>query len=350
MAEASGPKLKVCIIGSGNWGSAVAKIVGFNAQKHARYNDCVNMYVYEEMVDGKKLTEIINTQHENVKYLPGFKIPENVVAVPDVKVAAKDADILVFVLPHSFVARTCQALKDVIKPNTIGVSLIKGLDHGGSGLVLVSSIIHDILGIECSVLMGANLAGEVAEEKFGEATIGCRHEGHGVILKDLFHTHFFKINVVHDADTVELCGALKNAVAIGAGIVDAMGFGDNTKAAIIRLGLVETINFVKKFYKGAELETFYESCGVADLITTCYGGRNRKAGEYFVRSGKSFEEIEQELLGGQKLQGPHTAYEVYQAIKQRGLQQEFPLFCAIYNVCFENHSPEEMMDTLKNHF
>lgn len=83
------------------------------------------MYVYEEMVDGKKLSEIINTEHENVKYLPGHRLPENIVAEPDLLNAARDADILIFVLPHAFVSRICKPLKDVIKPDTIGISLIK---------------------------------------------------------------------------------------------------------------------------------------------------------------------------------------------------------------------------------
>lgn len=315
------------------------------------FQEQVPMYVYEEVVDGKKLTDIINTQHENVKYLPGFKIPENVVAIPDVVESARDADILVFVVPHQFVKRICLELKETVKPNVITVSLIKGLDHAGTGLNLVSNIIKDNLGVsDVSVLMGANLAKEVAKELFGEATIGCRNEEHGPILKDLFHTQYFKVAVVKDADTVELCGALKNAVAVGSGIVDALGYGDNTKAAIIRIGLKEMIQFAQTFYEGVNIETFYESCGVADLITTCYAGRNRLAGEEFVKSGRTFDQVEQELLGGQKLQGPHTAFEVYKVLKEHNLREKYPLFVAIYNVCFKNHTPLEMMEMLKNHF
>ncbi|EDO37395.1 predicted protein [Nematostella vectensis] len=315
---------RVAIIGSGNWGSVIARIVGQNVKEHNDvFFEGVEMYTYEELVDGVKLTEIINTKHMNVKYLPDFLIPENIHANPDVVECVKDADILVFVVPHQFVRRVCEMMKNFLKPNVIAISLIKGLDHTKTGLTLVSNVIKEALDLpEVSVLMGANLAKEVARELFGEATIGCRVKEDGPLLKQLFHTHYFKINVVEDADTVELCGALKNAVAIGAGIVDALGMGDNTKAAIIRIGLKEMIDFANRFYEGVQIETFYESCGVADLITTCYAGRNRLAGEEFIKSKKSFDQVEQEILGGQKLQGPHTAYEVYQVLKENNLTEE----------------------------
>ncbi|RXM95881.1 Glycerol-3-phosphate dehydrogenase [NAD(+)], cytoplasmic [Acipenser ruthenus] len=170
---------KVCIVGSGNWGSAIAKIVGVNAAALDKFDKTVRMWVFEEMVNGRKLTEIINTDHENVKYLPGHKLPPNVVAVPDVVDAAKDADILVFVIPHQFIGRLCDTLKDSVKKDAIGISLIKGVDEGPEGLKLISAIIREKLGIAVSVLMGANIANEVAEEKFCETTIGEEGQGAG---------------------------------------------------------------------------------------------------------------------------------------------------------------------------
>ncbi|XP_011869559.1 PREDICTED: glycerol-3-phosphate dehydrogenase [NAD(+)], cytoplasmic-like [Vollenhovia emeryi] len=166
-------KKRVCIVGSGNWGSAIAKIVGANAMKYNNiFETRVTMYVYEEIINNEKLTSIINTIHENVKYLPGHKIPENMVAVPDVE-AAKDADILIFVLPHQFIRTLCSTLLDNIKPTAVGLSLIKGFGRGeGNSIELISKIIEKNLRIQCNVLMGANLANEVAEEKFCETTIG----------------------------------------------------------------------------------------------------------------------------------------------------------------------------------
>lgn len=163
---------KVCIVGSGNWGSVIAKIVGGNAAQLSHFDPRVTMWVFEEDIAGRKLTEIINTQHENVKYLPGHKLPPNVVAVPDVVQAAADADILIFVVPHQFISKICGQLKGHLKANAIGVSLIKGVDEGPQGLKLISEVIGEHLGIPMSVLMGANIASEVADEKFCETTIG----------------------------------------------------------------------------------------------------------------------------------------------------------------------------------
>ena len=95
----TGP-LKVAILGSGNWGSAIAKIVGHNAKKTFFFQDTVPMYVFEENYNGRKLTEVINETHENPKYLPGIKLPENIVATPNIREAVKDAHVLVFVMPH----------------------------------------------------------------------------------------------------------------------------------------------------------------------------------------------------------------------------------------------------------
>ena len=91
---------KVCLIGSGNWGSAIAKIVGRNVLRHEGFDPQVRMWTFEEVVQGQRLTEIINTRHENIKYLPNVKLPENVVAVPELKVAAQGATLLIFVIPH----------------------------------------------------------------------------------------------------------------------------------------------------------------------------------------------------------------------------------------------------------
>ncbi|XP_063328896.1 glycerol-3-phosphate dehydrogenase 1b isoform X2 [Pelmatolapia mariae] len=319
---------KVCVIGSGNWGSAIAKIVGANAAKYDKFDTTVNMWVFEETVNGRKLTEIINTDHENVKYLPGHKLPPNV-----------------------FIVRVCDTIKDHIKKDAIGMSLIKGVDASPEGLKLISEVIRGKLGITMTVLMGANIANEVADEKFCETTIGCKDKEHGLLLKELMQTTNFRVTVVEESDVVEICGALKNIVAVGAGFCDGLGFGDNTKAAVIRLGLMEMISFAKVFCTNCPVSpaTFLESCGIADLITTCYGGRNRKIGEAFAKTGKTIEQLENELLNGQKLQGPATATEVHQVLKQKNMVEKFPLFTAVYQICFNGHPVSEFIKCLQNH-
>lgn len=342
-------KKRVCIVGSGNWGSVIAKIVGNNVRSNDKFDNEVMMYVYEEMVDGQKLTEIINTKHENIKYLPGCIIPDNVVANADILECAKDADILVFVLPHQFIRGICKTLQGKLKPGAIGISLIKGLDISENGLDLISNVLRKQLSIECAVLMGANIAPEVARENYCEATIGCKNTEMGKILKEMFQTPYFRIVVVKDEETVELCGALKNVVAVGAGFVEGMKYGDNTKAAVIRLGLMEMVKFIEEFYQKAKIDTFLESCGIADLVTTCYSGRNMKVARAFVNSGKTIEDLEREMLNGQKLQGPPTAAEVNIMLKQKNLEDRFPLFTAVHKICIGEMKPEDFMDCLKNH-
>ncbi|XP_032092612.1 glycerol-3-phosphate dehydrogenase 1-like protein [Thamnophis elegans] len=349
MAGASAP-LKVCIVGSGNWGSAVAKIIGNNVKTIQKFASTVKMWVFEETINGRKLTDIINNDHENVKYLPGYKLPENVVAVPNLTEAVKDADLLVFVIPHQFIYKICDAITGHLTKQAVGISLIKGIDESPEGLRLISDVIREKMGIDISVLMGANIANEVAAEKFCETTIGCKISENGLLFKELLQTPNFRITVVDDADTVEICGALKNIVAVGAGFCDGLRCGDNTKAAVIRLGLMEMIAFAKIFCKGqVSIATFLESCGVADLITTCYGGRNRRVAEAFVKTGKSIKELEQEMLNGQKLQGPQTSAEVYHILQQKGLVEKFPLFTAVYKICYEGKPVQEMISCLQSH-
>ncbi|PAV71772.1 hypothetical protein WR25_10235 [Diploscapter pachys] len=298
--------IKVTIVGSGNWGSAIARIVGQTTKAYSNeFDPTVRMWVFEEMVNGEKLSEIINTRHENVKYLPGKILPDN-----------------------------------------IGVSV----QENGTGLKLISDEIREYLKCPVDVLMGANLAPEVANDMFCEATIGCQTRNvHGPMLKRLFHTDNFRISVVEDAHTVELCGALKNVVACAAGFTDGLGYGDNTKAAVIRLGLMEITKFVEHYYPGSNLSTFFESCGIADLITTCYGGRNRKVCEAFVKAGKPMAEVEKELLNGQSAQGPPTAAEVFHMLEATNLTSTFPLFVAVHRICQGEMPPSGMIDCLRDH-
>lgn len=351
MTGSNGKIKKVAIIGSGNWGSAIARIVGENVKIFKdEFDQTVKMYVYEELVDGKKLTEIINTEHENVKYLKGYKLPENVVAVPDVVEVGSNADILIFVIPHKFVPGVCKPLQGKLKPGAFGISLIKGFGEGPDGkFILISSQIQDLLGIECSVLMGANLAIEVAQNRFCETTIGCKNNESGKVLRDLFQNPNFRVRVVPDRTTVEICGSLKNIVACAAGFADGLKWGDNTKSAIIRIGLMEIMRFCRLYFEGSQVTTFFESCGVADLITTCFGGRNRRVSEQFVlQPDKSLQELEAELLQGQKLQGPQTAQEVYDLLKSKEDEGKFPLFVATHKILQREIKPEELFVYLRD--
>lgn len=137
------------------------------------------------------------------------------VAVPDLVEAAKDADILIFVVPHQFIPGQCKQLLGKIKKTAVGLSLIKGFDVAeGGGIELISHIITKHLEIPCYVLMGANLANEVADENFCETTIGCQDKKWAPVLRDMMQAEYFRVVVVDDVYTVEVCGALKVQIKI----------------------------------------------------------------------------------------------------------------------------------------
>jgi glycerol-3-phosphate dehydrogenase (NAD+) len=329
---------KIAMVGSGNFGSALVRILGQNALRHPVFDNEVKMYVYEETVDGEPLTKLINRHNENVKYLPGAKFTPNVVAVPDISEAVKGATMVCFCLPHQFLKPIMPKIKESVSPGAKLLSAIKGIDFDDQGVVLISDLLREGLEADCSVLMGANVANEMASDAFCETTIGYKVPENGELFKLAFDCPALKVGTVQDTVGVELCGALKNIVAIGAGFCDGLGYGGNTKAAIIRIGLKEMMKFCKTFYSGISDETFLESCGVADLITTCFGGRNRKCAEAFAKHGKekSLESIEKELLGGQKLQGTLTALEVNHILKMKGMEHEFPFFTTVYKISYED--------------
>merc|ERR1711988_441811 len=337
---------KIAMVGSGNFGSALVRILGRNAMRHDIFDNEVRMWVFEEMIDGKPLTQIINETHENVKYLKGAKFTPNVVADPDISSAVAGATMICFCLPHQFLKPMVPKIVASVAPGAKCLSAIKGIDFDDKGIVLISDIIRTELNADCSVLMGANVANDMASDQFCETTIGYKDTTNGILFQKAFDCPALKVGIVQDTVGVELCGALKNIVAIGAGFCDGLGYGGNTKAAIIRIGLKEMKKFCNMFYTGIEDDTFLESCGVADLITTCFGGRNRKCAEAYAKAGKSksLDEIEAELLGGQNLQGTLTAKEVNHVLKMKGLEHEFPFFTTVYKISYED-TPLEAITT-----
>lgn len=204
----------------------------------------------------------------------------------------------------------------------------QGVDVKSTKIEIFADVIESQLGIPCSALSGANIADEVANEAFSETTIGCRDLEDGGKWYSLFNTHNFRVSITDDVRGVSLCGALKNGqylscsllvessssrvtdengctvVAVAAGFVDGLKWGNNSKAAIMRIGLLEMKKFSMEFFPGVRPETFVQevsplhltwrididerlqSAGIADLITSCLGGRNRKVAEAFVTANK----------------------------------------------------------------
>ncbi|CAG8950387.1 hypothetical protein HYFRA_00006880 [Hymenoscyphus fraxineus] len=406
-------KHKVTIVGSGNWGSTIAKIVAENTKEHPEiFVEDVQMWVFEEEVtipkDSKhydpsvgespqKLTAIINKYHENVKYLPNIALPRNIIANASLVDAVQDSSILIFNLPHQFIGRISKQLEGNILPFARGISCIKGVNVTASDISLFSEWIGEGLGIYCGALSGANIASEIAQEKWSETTVaydppiidsrpptpsgpspstsminltitpveGEHKDARGrvskaalkpvpssyppldhAVFKTLFHRPYFHVRLVSDVAGVSLGGALKNIVALAAGFVEGRGWGDNAKAAVMRVGLLEMVEFGKEFFgHSVHTATFTEeSCGVADLITSCSGGRNFKCARTAVEKGISVAEVERTQLNGQMLQGTSTAQEVNSFLEARGRVDAYPLFKAVHDILGGRKSVDDIPD------
>lgn len=389
-------------------GTTMSKLVAENVKANPNlFDQTVQMWVYEEEVTipkdsrhydpsndkPQKLSEVFNRVHENVKYLPNITVPSNVVGNPDLVDSCKDSTILIFVLPHQFIPRVCDQLVGKIMPFARAICCTKGVDVSEKGIRLMSEAIGMSLSIYCGALSGANIASEIAQEKYSETTVAydpppmdsraptpkgsptasqvdlispskpvpsarsarlkalpneyppLSHEN----VRKLFHRPYFHVRMVSDVAGVSLGGALKNIIALAAGFVDGLGWGDNAKAAVMRVGILEMVRFGKEFFPDSvHTSTFTEeSCGVADVVTSCMGGRNFRCAKMAIERGESIFEIEQKVLNGQKLQGTSTAYEVNTFLKSQGLEQEFPLFTAVYNILEKNVRPEDIPELIE---
>lgn len=331
-------KHRVAVVGSGSFGTALAKIAAKNvASRPNEFHSEVRMWVREKIVNGKQLTKVINATHKNERYLPDVRLPSNLVAVGNLKQVVKDATMLIMVTPHQFLATVLNDFQaeGVITPGAIAISAIKGVDVNGSDISTFASKIEEMLGTPCAALGGPNVAQDVANEQFCETTVGAKTDEECELWSAVFNTKKFKVSTVTDVAGVSLAGALKNVVALAAGFVDGLKLGSNTKASIMRMGLAEMAKFTVEFFPGSSKDTFSEPAGMADLITSCYSGRNKKCAEIFAKTGDSWEKIEKEQLKGQLLQGTLTSKEVHNFLVSRKRTYAYPLFEMVYQISFE---------------
>lgn len=317
------------MIGAGSWGTTLAVLLaekGFDVKLWARR---------------KELANEIESKKENAQYLPGIKIPNNVIVDNSLKRVVGHSEMIVVAVPSEFFRNTIKELKTHFK-NQIVVSVTKGLEHKTSKRM--SEIIEDELGkkTKIAVLSGPNHAEEVSKKMPTAAVVASKDNAAGKAIADCFSTRMFKVYQLNDVAGVEVCGALKNISAIATGVCDGFGFGDNARASIITLGLVEMNNFGRNF--GAKRGTIYGLAGVGDLIATCTSrhSRNRFVGEQLAK-GKSIEEIKKEM-NGMIAEGIPTTKIVYEYSEKHHL--EMPLTHQAYKVLFEEKNIKEAIGDL----
>jgi glycerol-3-phosphate dehydrogenase (NAD+) len=346
-------KTRVAVVGGGNWGSAIAKLAAENLENNERFEKEIKMWIYEEEVDGKSLVSIINEKHENVKYLEGVSLPENVVATSSLGEVAGWADVFIFVVPHEFLDRVVRQMAEAkkLRKGAIGVSLIKGAVFGESKVELLSAHIAKSLGIRVSVLMGANIAGDVARGKISEGTLGYEEEDDLYKLIPIFNSAKYRVTPVQNVGIPELCGVVKNVVALGCGFSEGKGLGANFTAALIRNGFLEMIRFCDSFLADTSTEKgfsriFLESSGIADLIVTCTGGRNYRFSKIAAERDISLDQVEKQEMNGQKLQGYSTSKELYAFLERKGKLEKFPLLATICQAAAGKTSIDKLEDKI----
>ena len=310
--------MKIAVIGAGSWGTTLAVLLGekgFDVKLWARREELANE---------------IESKKENVQYLPGIKIPDTVIAEHSLKNALNSSEIIIIAIPSEFLRNSIKEIKPYFKSQII-VSVTKGLEH--HTCKRMSQVIEEELGrAKIAVLSGPNHAEEVSIKMPTASVIASKDKKACKIVSETLATPYFKLYQLNDVAGVEICGALKNISAIATGVVDGLGFGDNAKASIITLGLMEINNFGRHF--GAKRGTVYGLAGVGDLIATCTSrhSRNRFAGQELAK-GRTIEEIKKEMHG-MVAEGIPTTKAVHEYSRQHKI--EMPLTQQAYEVLFEN--------------
>lgn len=256
---------QIGVIGAGSWGIALAVLLHNNGHK---------VTVWSAL--GEEI-DMLNREREHKDKLPGVKLPEEMVFTKDLKEAVEGKDILVLAVPSPFTRKTSNQLKDVVTEGQIIVNVAKGIEE--STLMTLSEIIEEeVPQAEVAVLSGPSHAEEVGRGIPTTIVVGAKKKETAEYIQNVFMSEVFRVYISPDVLGIELGAALKNVVALAAGIADGLGYGDNTKAALITRGIAEIARLGTAM--GGKVETFYGLSGMGDLIVTCASmhSRNRRAG------------------------------------------------------------------------
>lgn len=323
---------KVAVLGAGSWGNALSIVLADN-------NHDIRLWTHR-----KEQAEEINETHRNDNYLQ-VDLPHNLKAYYDLQEAIQDVEAIVLVVPSSAIREVCQQLKDMLPEGVTIVHASKGIEP--HSLKRISQIIAEELPTykedDIVILSGPSHAEEVALRHPTTVTVASKNEEKANIVQNLFINSSFRVYTSKDVIGVELGGALKNIIALGAGISDGLGFGDNAKAALITRGLAEITRLGTAM--GANPLTFLGLCGVGDLIVTSTSqhSRNWRAGEELGK-GKSLETILDEM--GMVVEGVRTTKAAHLLSKE--VQVEMPITDGLYDILFNDKEPKVIVEQLMN--
>ncbi len=322
---------RVTIMGGGAWGTALASVVAKNGHS-------VTLWAREDEV-----VEAVNRARENTVFLPGVGLPEGIRATTDLHEAVRSAQVVVNVVPSQFVRSVWQEVAHELDASVLVVSASKGIET--RTLERMDEVLGELLGDPImerfTVLSGPSFALEVAQEAPTLVVAGSRDLEAAEEVQALFQNRFFRVYTNQDVIGVELGGALKNVIAVGAGVAAGLGFGHNTMAALITRGLAEMTRL--GIAMGARRETFAGLAGMGDLVLTCTGelSRNRTVG-FRLGQGESLEEI----LGPMRTvaEGVRTVQAV-QVLAHRH-EVEMPITAEVHAMLMEGRPPREALENL----
>jgi len=322
------PKPRIAILGDGGWGTTLAVLLSNKGYSVTLWG---NFAGYTKKMVKTRL---------NPKFLPGIKIPRQISITSDIKNAAKDKEIVVLAIPSQYTRQILKKIAGSFAKKTIFLSVTKGIEIGSSKRI--SEVIRAELGpVKLAVLSGPTIAAEVAKEVPTAAVAASADKQIRKIIQTVFSTKRFRVYTNPDLVGVELGGSLKNVIAIACGVADGLGFGANTKAAILTRGLAEISRLGKAM--GAKLGTFSGISGLGDLVTTCISkqSRNRSVGE-LIGKGKNLKEICRHMQ--MVAEGIPTAKSAYALSLEYKI--DMPIIREVYYLLYMNKSPAQAVNDL----
>lgn len=322
----------VTVLGAGSWGTALGIVLADN-------NHHVKLWTHRP-----EQAKAINNTHKNEKYLE-IMIPEEIKAFHDLEEAIKDSEAIIIVVPTKAIRDVCAQLNSILKHSPVIIHATKGIEP--DSFKRVSEIISEELDRynyeDIVVLSGPSHAEEVARRQPTTVTVSSVNNKLAKYAQDLFINEAFRVYTSTDVIGIELGGALKNIIALGAGISDGLGFGDNAKAALLTRGLAEIARLGTSL--GANPLTFLGLPGVGDLVVTCTSAhsRNWRAGNLLGR-GQSLPQVLDQM--GMAVEGVRTTKAAYQLASKKNV--EMPITSGLYEVLFNNKNPKEVVENLMN--